>query len=70
MNKADINIKEGVSLLYVQEIFRYMPSIGTAVSSGRTISNFLRYHQIVVLSDCGPTSNGGVLLFFYIHTSS
>jgi hypothetical protein len=35
-----MNIVEHVSLLYIGASFGYMPRIGIAVSSGRTIFNF------------------------------
>jgi hypothetical protein len=46
IKKAAMNIVEHVSLLYVQAFFQYMPRSGIVGSSGRTISNFLRNHQI------------------------
>jgi hypothetical protein len=46
INKAAMNIVEHVPLLYVGASFGYMPRSGLARSSGWTISNFLRNHQI------------------------
>jgi hypothetical protein len=41
-----------MSLLYVGASFVYMPRSGISGSSGRTISNFLRSHQIEFHSGC------------------
>ena len=46
INTAAMNIVERVSLLYVETFFWHMSSICIAGSSGKTISNFLRNHQI------------------------
>ncbi|EDL11227.1 mCG133245, isoform CRA_a [Mus musculus] len=46
INKAAMNIVEHMSLLYVGASFGYMPSKGIALSSGRSISNFLRNLQL------------------------
>jgi hypothetical protein len=40
-----MNIAEQVCLWYSEASFGYMPSSGTAMSSGRTIFSFLRNHQ-------------------------
>ena len=42
INKAPMNIVEQVSLLYVGASFGYICRSGIAVSSGSTISSFLR----------------------------
>ena len=44
-NKADMNIVDHVSLLYVGACFGYMPRSGIARSSGSTMSSFLRNCQ-------------------------
>jgi len=54
INKAAMNIVEHVSLLYVGGSFGKMLNSGTAGSSERTISNFLRKLQIDF--KCGCTS--------------
>ena len=41
-----MNIVEYLSLWYGGVSFEYMPMSGIAMSSDRTISNFLRSHQI------------------------
>jgi len=50
INKAAMNIVEHVSMLYVGASFGYMPKRDIAGSSGRTISSFLRNHQVVLQS--------------------
>ena len=50
--KAAMNIVEHVSLLYVGEPFGYMPRSGIAVSSGNSMSSFLRKHQTDFQSGC------------------
>jgi hypothetical protein len=45
MNKAANNIVEHISLRYGQASFGYMLKSGISGSSGRTISNFLRYSK-------------------------
>ena len=45
INKAAKNIVEHVCLLDIGDSFGYMPRCGIAVSSGSTMSNFLRNHQ-------------------------
>jgi hypothetical protein len=52
INKAAINIVEHVSLLLVGTSPGYMPRRGIAGSSGSTMSNFLRNHQIDFQSGC------------------
>ena len=47
-----MNIVEHVSLLHVGASFGYIPRSGIAVSSGRTISNFLRNRQTDFQSGC------------------
>ena len=46
IHKAAINIVKHESLLYIGASFGYIPSSGTAGSSRRTISDFLRNSQI------------------------
>jgi hypothetical protein len=46
IDKASMNIVEHLSLLYMGASFRYIPSSGIVVFSGRTISKFLRNGQI------------------------
>jgi hypothetical protein len=56
-------------------IFGYMPRSSIGVSSGRTISKFLRNHQgdlvisKVVVEVYNPISNGGLFLFLQIDDS-
>jgi hypothetical protein len=68
-----VNMLEHMSSWYGGVSFGYMPSIGIAGSSGRTISNFLKNLQIdfqsVFLPVCNSTSNGEVFLFLYILAS-
>jgi hypothetical protein len=45
INKAAMNIVEHVTLLQVGASSGYMPRLGIAGSSSRTMSNFLRNHQ-------------------------
>jgi hypothetical protein len=45
-NKAAINIVEHVSLIHVGACSRFMSRSGIAGSSGNTMSNFQRNHQI------------------------
>ena len=52
INKADMNIVEHVSLLYVGASFGYMPRTGIVRFSGRIISNFLRNYQTDFQSCC------------------
>jgi len=52
MNKAATNIMEHLSLGYGGASFGYMPRIGIAGSSSRTITNFLRNCQIDFQSGC------------------
>jgi len=52
INKATMNIVVHVSLLYVGASFGNMPRRGRAVSSGSTMSNFLRNCQNDFLSGC------------------
>ena len=52
INLTATNIVEHVSLLHVGASFGYMPRSGIAGSSGRTISNFLRNHQIDFQNGC------------------
>jgi hypothetical protein len=47
---AAMNIVEHVSLLCVRASFGYMSSSGIGGPSGKTISNFLRNHQIDIQS--------------------
>ena len=46
IDKAAMNIVEHLSLLQVETSSGYMPRRGIAGSSGSTMSNFLRNHQI------------------------
>jgi hypothetical protein len=46
VNKTAMNTVEQVSLWYGQESFGYMPRSGISGSSDKTISNFLKNHQI------------------------
>ena len=46
MNKAAMNVVEHVSLWYSGASFGYKPRSSIAGSSGRSISSFLRNHQI------------------------
>jgi hypothetical protein len=58
INKAAINIVEHMSLLHVGAPSGYMSRSGIAESSGSTMSNFLRNHQLisrVVVPACNPT---------------
>jgi hypothetical protein len=52
MNKAAMNIVEHMSLGHGVASFRFMSRSDKFVSSGRTISNFLRNHQIDFQSGC------------------
>jgi hypothetical protein len=52
INKAAMNIVEHVSLLHVGASSGYMCRSGIAGSSGSTMSNFLRNHQIDFQSCC------------------
>ena len=52
INKAAMNIVVHVSLLYVEASFGYMPRSGIAVSTGNTMSNFLRNRQTDFQSGC------------------
>ena len=52
INKASMNIVEHVSLLYVGTSSMYMPRRGITGSSGSTMPNFLRNHQIEFQSGC------------------
>ena len=52
INKAAMNILEHVSFLPVGTSSRYMPRRGIVGSSGSTMSNFLRNHQIDFQSGC------------------
>ena len=70
--KDAMNVVEHMPLWDVGTSFMYMPSSDIAGSSGRTMSNFLRNHQIVskVISQaCSPTNNGRVFLFLHILAS-
>ena len=51
INKSAINIVEHVLFLYVGSPFEDMPRSSISVSSGRTISNFLRQPQVDFQSD-------------------
>jgi hypothetical protein len=52
INKAAVNIVQQVSLLYVGSSFGYMHRGGISGFLGRTISNFLRNHQIDFQNVC------------------
>jgi hypothetical protein len=52
INKAGMNIVEQVSLLHVVASSGNMPRNSIAGSSGSTMSNFLRNHQIDFQSGC------------------
>jgi hypothetical protein len=68
-NKTTMNRIEHVPVLYGGVAFEYMPRSSIAGSSGSSISNFLRNHQIDFQSDCSfcnPISNRGVFLFLHI----
>jgi hypothetical protein len=52
INKDAMNIVEHVSLLQVGASSGYMHRRGIAVSSGRTMSNFLRNHQSDFQNGC------------------
>jgi hypothetical protein len=52
INKAAMNIVEHVSFLPVGTSSRYIPRRGIVGSSGSTMSNFLRNHQIDFQSGC------------------
>jgi hypothetical protein len=52
VNKALMNTVEHVFLLHVGASSGYMPRRGIAVSSGSTMSNFLRNHQTYFQSGC------------------
>jgi len=52
INKAAMNIVEHVSLLYVGASFGYMAKRGIAVSSGSSMSNFLRNLQTDYQNGC------------------
>ena len=52
INKAAKNIVENASLVYVGASSEYMPKSGIAESSGSTMFNFLRNHQIDFNSGC------------------
>ena len=62
-NKATMNMRHG------GQSFGYIPKSGIAGFSGKSISNFLRNLQTVIVPVCNPTSNGGVFLFLQILTS-
>jgi hypothetical protein len=71
INKAAMNIVEHVSLLHVGAYSGYMPRSGIAGSSGSTMSNFLRNHQIDFQSGCTSLQSHQqwIVLFLYILTS-
>ena len=52
INKAAMNIEEHVSFLPFGTSYGYMHRSGIAGSSGSTMSNFLRNHQIDFQSGC------------------
>jgi hypothetical protein len=52
INKAAMNIVKHVSLLNVVTSFGYMPRSGIAVSSGKSMSNFLRNCRTYFQTDC------------------
>jgi hypothetical protein len=52
INKTAMNIAEHVSLLQIVISSGYMPRRGNVVSSGSTMSNFLRNHQTDFQSGC------------------
>ena len=60
-NKASVNIVEHVSLWYGRKSFGYMSKSGIAGSSGRSIYNFLRNHQIDFQSGCTSLQSYHVL---------
>ena len=49
INKADMNIVEHVSLLYVGAPFGYMPRNGIARYSGSIMYSFLKNHHMLLL---------------------
>jgi hypothetical protein len=58
MNKAVMNIVEHVSLWFGGATFGYMPRSSIAGTSGKTISNFLKNHQIDFQDGCRSSGNG------------
>ena len=52
INMAAVNIVEHVSLLQVGAFSEYIPKMGIAVSSGSTMSTFLRNRQTDCQSVC------------------
>ena len=52
INKATVNIMEHASLWYGAASFGYMPRSSISGSSDKTISNFLRNHEMDFQSGC------------------